>query len=338
MPLCDLCKEAFFIQKCTCLKQNRRKETMKHFISVSQLTSNEILETIETAEKFRNSNYKIDEQVFVGNLFFEPSTRTKMSFVVAQKKLGLETLDFHPEESSVQKGESLYDTARTFEAIGAKLLVIRHQDDDWYQQINANINIPIINAGAGKAEHPTQCLLDILTIYQEFGSFHNLNIVIAGDIKHSRVAHSNAHAFKRLGANVYLTAAPGYVDSSLDFPYISMDEAVEICDVVMLLRIQHERHEKYRSNANYLERFGLTKERERKMKDHAIILHPAPINRGVEIDSDLVECSRSRIFKQMNNGVFVRMAIMTQLLKNWGIIHENTFEKRNLFHFERIGS
>src|SRR5690625_1721728 len=338
MPLCDLCKEAFFIQKCTCLKQNRRKETMKHFISVSQLTSNEILETIETAEKFRNSNYKIDEQVFVGNLFFEQSTRTKMSFVVAQKKFELETLDFHPEESSVQKGESLYDTARTFEAIGAKLLVIRHQDDDWYQQINANINIPIINAGAGKAEHPTQCLLDILTIYQEFGSFHNLNIVIAGDIKHSRVAHSNAHAFRRLGANVYLSAAPEYVDSTLDFPYISMDEAAHLCDVIMLLRIQHERHEKFSSDENYLEEYGLTKDRERKMKDHAIILHPAPINRGVEIDSDLVECDRSRIFKQMNNGVYVRMAIITKLLQNWGILHEYAIEKRNLFHIEQIGS
>src|SRR5690625_6073208 len=166
---------------------------MKHFISVSQLTTEEIYETIETAENFKSSNDRLNEQLFVANLFFEPSTRTKMSFSVAQKKLGLEVLDFHPEKSSVQKGESLYDTARTFESIGAKLLVIRHPDDDWYKQINANINIPIINAGAGKAEHPTQCLLDLLTIYQEFGAFQDKNIVIAGDIKHSRVARSNAH-------------------------------------------------------------------------------------------------------------------------------------------------
>lgn len=311
---------------------------MKHFISVSQLTSEEIYETLETAVEYRTRNFQMNEQIFAANLFFEPSTRTKMSFEVAQRKLGLEVLDFHPERSSVQKGESLYDSARTFESIGAKLLVIRHPDDNWYEQINANINIPIINAGAGKAEHPTQCLLDLLTIYQEFGAFQDKNIVIAGDIKHSRVARSNAHALRRLGANVYFAAAPEYIDSTLDFPYVSMDEAVELCDALMLLRIQHERHEKFSSNANYLEKYGLTKERERKMKDHAIILHPAPINRGVEIDSDLVECNRSRIFKQMNNGVYVRMAIITKLLQNWGILHEYAIEKRNLFHIEQIGS
>src|SRR5690625_5016777 len=133
---------------------------MKHFISVSQLTNEDIFNTIEMAEEYRNNHLKINEQLFVANLFYEPSTRTKMSFEVAQRKLGLEVLDFYPEKSSVQKGESLYDSARTFESIGAKMLVIRHPDDHWYEQINANINIPIINAGAGKAEHPTQCLLD----------------------------------------------------------------------------------------------------------------------------------------------------------------------------------
>ena len=309
---------------------------MKHFISVSQLTTDEIFSTLELADNYQRGNIQKIDQAFAANLFFEPSTRTKMSFVVAQRKLGLEVLDFHAETSSVQKGESLYDTARTFESIGANLLVVRHPSDDWYNEINANINIPIINAGAGKAEHPTQCMLDLMTIYQEFGSFKGLNIAIAGDIKHSRVAHSNAQALRRLGANVFLSAAPGFEDLSLDFPYITIDEAVETCDVVMLLRIQHERHDRSQRRDHYLENFGLTKEREQRMLDHAIIMHPAPINRGVEIDSSIVECERSRIFKQMNNGVYVRMAIMTNLLKNWGIIHENTFEERKVFHIKRV--
>src|SRR5699024_2197277 len=128
--------------------------------------------------------------------------------IVAQRKLGLEDLDFHADLSSVKKGESLYDTARTFESIGAQLLVVRHESDTWHEEINANINIPIINAGAGKAEHPTQSILDLLTIYQEFGHFDGLNIVISGDILHSRVAKSNALALEKLGANVYLCAAP----------------------------------------------------------------------------------------------------------------------------------
>lgn len=311
---------------------------MKHFMSVSQLTAEDIFSTLELAEGYRKGDVQKNEQIFAANLFFEPSTRTKMSFVVGQKKLGFEVLDFHAEASSVQKGESLYDTARTFESIGANLLVVRHPSDEWYNEINANINIPIINAGAGKAEHPTQCMLDLMTIYQEFGGFNGLNIAIAGDIKHSRVAHSNAQALRKLGANVYLSAAPGFEDTALDFPYITIDKAVETCDVVMLLRIQHERHNQTKTREHYLENFGLTKEREAKMLKHAIIMHPAPINRGVEIDSSLVECERSRIFKQMNNGVYVRMAIMTNLLKNWGIIHENTFEKRKVFQIKRISS
>lgn len=311
---------------------------MKHFISMSQLTTKEIMSTLKTAESYRINNFKMDEHLFVANLFFEPSTRTKMSFNVAQKKMGLETLDFIPEESSVQKGETLYDTIRTFESIGAKMIVVRHESDDWYHEINANINIPIINAGAGKAEHPTQSLLDLLTIYQEFGDFKNVNVVIAGDIKHSRVAHSNAQALKRLGANVFLSAAPGFEDETIGFPYISMDVASEICDVMMLLRIQNERHESFLLQESYLENYGLTKDREAKMQDHAIIMHPAPINRGVEIDSDLVECKRSRIFKQMNNGVFARMAIMTKLLKDWGFLNDYASEKSNMFYIGRTGS
>ncbi|AIF43826.1 aspartate carbamoyltransferase catalytic subunit [Virgibacillus sp. SK37] len=301
---------------------------MRHFISVNQLNVKEIHSILDTAESLRYQNKKVNDQIFAANLFFEPSTRTKMSFIVAQRKLGLEVLDLHEDISSTRKGETLYDTAKTFESIGANLLIVRHHADTWFEDLKNHISIPIINGGAGKAEHPTQCLLDLLTLYQEFGRLRGLKVVIVGDIKHSRVAHSNAKALKRLGANVSLCAAPGFEDHSLDFPYISIDEAVEKCDALMLLRIQHERHTTNSFIDDYLKNYGLTKERETRMQKHAIILHPAPINRGVEIDSDLVECDRSRIFKQMNNGVFIRMAIMIELLQEWGLLNENIIEKR----------
>ncbi|WP_404452527.1 aspartate carbamoyltransferase catalytic subunit [Virgibacillus necropolis] len=303
---------------------------MKHFISTKDLTTNEMFTILEQAEQYRRHHPKFQHQLFAANLFFEASTRTKMSFLVAEKKLGMETLDLQMESSSVTKGESLYDTAKTCESIGANLLVIRHQVDDWYQDLVERLPVPIINAGAGKGEHPTQCMLDLLTIYQEYGYFNGLKVVIVGDIKHSRVARSNAQALHTLGATVFFAAAPGFEDTTLEFPYITIDEAVEKCDVLMLLRIQHERHDggQYESES-YHEKYGLTIEREQKMQDHAIILHPAPVNRGVEIASELVECNRSRIFKQMNNGVYIRMAIITTLLKEWGMYDDNLTKKRN---------
>ncbi|MGM8211818.1 aspartate carbamoyltransferase catalytic subunit [Virgibacillus sp. W0430] len=302
---------------------------MKHFISVNDLQTTDVLDILDLAEHYRKYDHlKTQKQLFAANLFFEPSTRTKMSFIVAQRKLGIESLDFHSETSSMKKGESLYDTAKTFEAIGSDILVIRHEFDDWPEEICSSLNIPVINAGAGKKEHPTQCMLDLHTIYQEFGHFNKLNIVIAGDIKHSRVARSNAQTLRRMGANVYFCAAPTFMDKTLDFPYISMDEAVGICDVMMLLRIQHERHDQFASVENYHQAFGLTLDREKRMKKSAIILHPAPINRGVEIASELIECERSRIFQQMSNGVLIRMAIITKLLKERGLNDENFIEKR----------
>ncbi|AXI09016.1 aspartate carbamoyltransferase [Oceanobacillus zhaokaii] len=301
---------------------------MRHFISMNQLSVNDIYSILSDAEKYRKNETSISKQLFAGNLFFEPSTRTKMSFIVAERKLGVEVLDFHMESSSVLKGESLYDTAKTFEAIGANFLVIRDASDTWFEELEQGLTIPVINAGAGKEEHPSQCMLDLLTIYQEYGRFRGLNIVVVGDIKHSRVARSNAIALKKLGAKVFLCAAPEFIDETLEFPYITMDQAVELADVVMLLRIQHERHEEKAETNNYLQLYGLTKEREKKMKKKAIIMHPAPINRGVEIDTDLVECNRSRIFKQMENGVYVRMAIIKHVLQEWGIYNENSIEKR----------
>lgn len=304
---------------------------MKHLMSVKSLTHNEILELFNTAERYRQYEHTINHQLFVANLFFESSTRTKMSFTVAQRRLGLEVLDFSPHTSSMTKGETLYDTVKTFESIGADMLVIRHSSDVWMDEIEPFINIPVINAGAGKAEHPTQSLLDTYTIYQEFGRIEDVNVVIVGDIKHSRVARSNAQLLSKLGANVYFSAPPPLMDDALGFPNITIDEAVHISDCLMLLRVQHERHEQSLSTLSYLKTYGLTIEREKKMKDHAVILHPAPVNRGVEMDSRLVECARSRIFKQMSNGVYIRMAIMAKLLNEWGLINDNFTQKRNMF-------
>lgn len=212
----------------------------------------------------------------------------------------------------------MYDTVSTFAAIGTEVLVIRHPADQYYDELIGKVDIPIINAGDGCGNHPTQSLLDLLTIKQEFSGFEGLNIGIVGDLRHSRVARSNADVLKRLGANIFFTAPEQWQDPTLtEGQYQSMDETVEIADVLMLLRIQHERHDAQKNSASnlYHEQYGLTIERERAMKKHSIIMHPAPVNRGVEIADELVECDRSRIFKQMKNGVAARMAILERALE-----------------------
>lgn len=291
-------------------------KTMNHLLTMSGLTVNEIEHILFEAERFsQGDTWKAQNQTFVANMFFEHSTRTRNSFEVAEKRLGLEVLNFYAESSSVQKGETLYDTVRTLESIGINGVVIRHHDNNFYQELVGKINIPIINAGAGTGEHPTQCLLDLLTIKQEFQTFKDLNIAIVGDIRHSRVAHSNYDALTRLGAKVVFSGPNEWQDQTDKF--VSMDEAVREADVLMLLRIQHERHAGQMGNSKeeYHQAYGLTIEREKTMKKHSIIMHPAPVNRDVEIASELVECERSRIFKQMQNGVYVRMAVLKRALE-----------------------
>lgn len=245
----------------------------------------------------------------VANLFFEPSTRTHYSFESAEYQLGCSVADFNSASSSVTKGESLYDTVKTFEAIGYKVLVIRHPQDEYFKELE-DIAIPILNAGDGKGNHPTQCLLDLYTMYDEFGTFEGLNVLICGDIAHSRVAASNKDALERLGANVRFAGPKEWEREG--YPTIDMDEGVRWADVVMMLRIQKERGASLAgiSDEDYLHTYGLDHRRYAMMKENAIIMHPAPVNRGVEIASDLVECGKSRIFKQMENGVLVRKAVI----------------------------
>ena len=290
--------------------------------TITELSTEKINKILTEALAFANGKTaKIEGEVFCSNLFFEDSTRTKTSFDVAERKLGLQVVPFDASNSSVNKGESLYDTVKTIESIGVNLVVIRDKKDRYFDELK-NINIPVINGGDGTGNHPSQCMLDLLTIYQEFGTFEGLKIGIVGDVKHSRVANSNAEALRRLGAKVYFSGPEQWFDEGalINGTYLSVDEMIHDVDVLMLLRIQHERHDSKMSfsASEYHKKYGLTKAREKTMKKEAIIMHPAPINRGVEIDTDLVECERSRIFKQMQNGVFARMAILKNALEEKG--------------------
>ncbi|MFG6115197.1 aspartate carbamoyltransferase catalytic subunit [Halobacillus sp. MO56] len=289
---------------------------MKHLLSMEDLTAEDIYRLIHQAEAIERGDIPVfSKQLFAANIFLEPSTRTKNSFIVAERRLGLEVLDVSGENSSLTKGESLYDTVKTLYSISANLCIVRHSRNGILREIADQVDVPIINAGDGTGQHPTQCLLDLYTIYQEFNTFQGLKVAIIGDIKHSRVARSNSDALRKLGAEVYYVSRPEWQDEDISENYVSIDEAVEHADVVMLLRIQRERHETAANENNYLHTYGLTKDREAKMNKNSIIMHPGPFNRGVEIDSDVVDSPKSRIFKQMTNGVTMRMAIISELLK-----------------------
>ena len=287
---------------------------MRGLFTIKQLKTEQIYEIIEYAEKLKKGLRVSYPDKKIATLFFENSTRTHYSFQCALMNLGIKVIDFNAEVSSVKKGETLYDTVRTFEALGLDGVVIRHSDDEYFKELE-NIKMPIWNAGDGKANHPTQCLLDLMTIYEEYGSFEGLKCCIVGDVKYSRVAHTNIEVMERLGMKVYISGPEEYNDGSAEF--IDFDEACKTMDIIMLLRVQFERHSESMSMSvkEYHERYGLTVERMNKMKDKAIIMHPAPINRGVEIADECAECEKSRIYKQMTNGVYVRMAVISKVLE-----------------------
>ena len=291
-------------------------------LTTADLTVEKINSLLIAADEFSKGKVlKPTKEIYVSNLFFEDSTRTKTSFDIAERKLGLQVVPFDVTSSSVNKGESLYDTVKTLQSLGVNLLVIRHKQDQFYKELK-EIDLPIINGGDGTGNHPSQTLLDLMTIHQEFGKFKGLKIGIVGDVKHSRVANSNAVALRKMGAKVYFSGPEKWFDEGaiINGTYLSIDDLIKEVDVLMLLRIQHERHdEKMKiSLNNYHKKFGLTLDREKTMKENAIIMHPAPINRGVEIHDDLVESPRSRIFQQMRNGVFARMAILKDALESKG--------------------
>ncbi|MDR7076355.1 aspartate carbamoyltransferase catalytic subunit [Neobacillus niacini] len=310
---------------------------LNHLLTTNELKVEEIYQILSDAQKFADGmKWRPEEQLFAANLFFENSTRTKSSFEIAERRLGLDVIPFEVQTSSVQKGETLYDTVKTLESIGVNAIVIRHGQDRYFDELVGKVTIPVINGGDGCGHHPTQSLLDLLTIYQEFGRFSGLKIAVIGDIRHSRVARSNADTLTRLGAEVIFSGPIEWFDhhSLSASRFRPIDEAIAEADVVMLLRVQHERHQKKGSYtaADYHKQFGLTLEREQNMKPNSIIMHPAPVNRNVEISDKLVECKRSRIFKQMENGVYVRMAVLKRSLESIKGVYgnENTYPERQL--------
>lgn len=296
-------------------------------IKLSRLTVEQIEKILDEASEFSKGKIcKAKDEIYVSNMFFEDSTRTKMSFEVAEKKLGLNIINFDAEKSSLKKGETLMDTIRTMEAIGIELAVIRHSKTRYFDELK-EAKLAIVNAGDGIGTHPTQAILDTLTIKQEFGKIEGLKVGIIGDVKHSRVANSTSAVLRRLGAKVNFSGPEFFFDEAMlvNGTYHPMEQIIKESDVVMMLRVQNERHQERIpiSSEEYLKKYGLTKKREQSMKAGAIIMHPAPINRGVEIEDEVVNCSRSRIFKQMENGVFARMAVLKYSLQKKGFEFED---------------
>ncbi len=283
---------------------------MRKLNSLEDLSVLDITGIIKSAISFKQGEkYDKLQGKKIVNLFFENSTRTHYSFIAAEQNLGMIDTNFNAAASSVKKGESLYDTIRTFEELGFDAMVIRHPQNNYFNQLE-NIELPLMNGGDGTGNHPSQSLLDLMTIYEEYGTFEGLKIAIVGDIRHSRVAHTNIKVMKRLGMEVFISGPKEFDDGSGE--HIEFNQAVEEMDIIMLLRVQYERHgyEIQLSKEEYLRDYGLTMDKVARMKDKAIIMHPAPFNRKTEIDDDVVECYKSRIFKQMKNGVYTRMAIL----------------------------
>ncbi|WDH97552.1 aspartate carbamoyltransferase catalytic subunit [Paenibacillus urinalis] len=292
----------------------------RSLLGLKDLAASEIESILDRAAHWDKQEEKLVPVLasrFVANMFFENSTRTRFSFEMAEKRLCAEVLNFAAAASSVAKGESIYDTVRTLESMGIDAGVIRLKPEGVLAQLAEKVKVPLVNAGDGNNEHPTQALLDLYTMRQTFGSLKGLNVSIIGDIKHSRVARSNLWALQKLGANVKFCAPDMMKAPELEAhaPYISINEALK-ADVVMMLRVQLERHDKGidMKAEEYREQFGLTEERAAKLNPSTIIMHPAPVNRNVEIDDAVVESPASRIFPQMSNGVPIRMAVMERAL------------------------
>lgn len=252
----------------------------------------------------------------VANLFFEDSTRTRTSFEIAAKMMGAEVLNWTAMGSSVSKGETLLDTARNVDAIGPAAIVVRHGSSGAAHLISKYVRCSVINAGDGAHEHPSQALLDAFTLLERFGSLDGKRVVIAGDILHSRVARSNIHCLRLLGAEVLVSGPPTLIPVGIealgcrvarDFP-----AAVELADAVMMLRVQVERQTElaFPSAQEYADHWGLTAALASRMKPGAVVLHPGPINRGVELSSEVADGARSTILDQVANGVAIRMAIL----------------------------
>jgi len=294
----------------------------RHLLGIAGLDADEITLILDTAEAMKEIGGRAIKKVptlrgrTVVNLFFEPSTRTRTSFEIAEKRLSADTLSIATATSSVTKGESLIDTVRNIEAMSPDMIVMRHASSGAPHLLARTCSSTIINAGDGMHEHPTQALLDAFTIREHKGRLAGLKVAIVGDLLHSRVLRSNVVLLNSMGADVWAcapaTLMPSHIDRFGVHATTSVDEAVEGADVVMMLRIQHERMHGHfiPSVREYFTLFGLTPERLRRASRDAIVMHPGPMNRGVEIDSAVADGEFSVILEQVSNGVAVRMAVL----------------------------
>lgn len=307
------------------LKIDSIKFNSRHLLGVENLSLEEINYLLKLSEKWLEIGRKSKKkhETLRGltqiNLFFEPSTRTQSSFELAGKRLGADVINMSISQSSVTKGETLIDTAITLNAMKPDVLVIRHAAAGAAELLSQKVDCSVINAGDGSHEHPTQALLDALTIKRNKGEIEGLKISICGDILHSRVARSNLLLLSKLGAEVSLVAPLTLLSDSMSSYgakiYTNMEQGIKDADVIMMLRLQSERMSGcYLPSAReYFKYFGLTREKLSNAKENAIVMHPGPMNRGVEIDSEVADNSQSVIIDQVENGVAVRMAVLETL-------------------------
>jgi aspartate carbamoyltransferase catalytic subunit len=299
----------------------------RHLLGIDPLSADDIHYLLDEAEPWVgfNRGARRADQRLAGltqfNLFFENSTRTLFSFEVAGKRLGAQVANFHPGGSSVRKGESLIDTAFTLGAMRPDVMIVRHGETGAPHQVAQAVDCPVINAGDGTGEHPTQALLDALTMRRRKGRIEGLKVAICGDIRHSRVAGSNLKLLPRLGAEVRLVGPPSLLpEDGGGFPVFNdLDEGIAGCDVVMMLRIQRERMEESVSGslADFHALYGLTMKRLGQAAPDSIVMHPGPMNRGVEIDAEVADHpTRSAIREQVEMGVAVRMAVLDVLTRD----------------------
>lgn len=296
--------------------------TRKDLVSIQELSTDEVSLLLDTASAFKQVGTRDIKKVpalrgkTLVNFFAEPSTRTRISFELAAFRLSADVVNMAADTSSLTKGETLKDTARNLEALLADIIVLRHSSAGAAKFLAERLQASVINAGDGAHEHPTQALLDTFTIWERRGSLEGLHVAIIGDILFSRVARSNIHALQKLGARVTLvgpsTLVPRWFEEMGVTVSHKLDEVLESADVVNLLRIQQERQRKeyFPSLGEYTSLFGLTKERAKLLKPDALIIHPGPINRGVEIDSGVADCPQSLVMDQVTNGLAVRMAAL----------------------------
>ncbi len=294
----------------------------RDLLGIEDLDREEIERILHTAERMSEIGEREVKKVptlrgrTIVNLFFEPSTRTRASFEIAGKRLSADVVNFSPSSSSLKKAESILDTARTLDAMEPDAVVVRHGTAGVPRRIADVLAAPVINAGDGAHEHPTQALLDMLTVLQEKGRLDGLTVTIVGDILHSRVARSNIYGFLKMGAEVRIAGPPPMIPQSVEAlgvkAYTSLREALEGADVVMALRIQNERlgGTYFPSTREYSATFGIDRATLRFAKDDAIVMHPGPINRGVELSHDVADHRPSVILDQVRNGVAIRMAVL----------------------------